>query len=112
MTCGLVGIADTNEPALSSRKRCVRPPSQHTAVAAMDQHVVNIGRLEQLGSAVERITLADPAEIELESRSLEANARFSLIKFNVLAAHARKRFCQLVGFGQAARAPRESPNAR
>ena len=69
------------------------------AISAVDEKVGNAGGQQMLRRAIDRVALADAAEVQPHSRAEEADRASRFIEFDPLAAHQRPGLGQLLGRG-------------
>src|SRR5579872_4771718 len=68
----------------------------------MPEKIGDAGSRHQLGSPIERVALADAAEVQLHAWLPKKNGAGRFIQLHMLAADARERLLQDVGLGNRA----------
>src|SRR5262245_21726604 len=102
------GMTNSNAPARSVGARLVAA-REHTALAAMDQVIINVVLGEQLGHAVERISLAHAVEVHRYAGAVEEDSLLPAVERDVPHANALASFSNLIFAWHASLAARESP---
>src|SRR5207253_8733653 len=83
---------------------------QHAAIAPMNQKVLQAAGDERIGCSIERVALADRAEIQLQPRLQKSYAASRIVELQMLPTNGGNRFFDVIGLRHLSLPAKKAPD--